>query len=320
MKDLKLKFVSLFLLLAVSGISQNTSSDFYTVEFIKTGTVGIEYRDFGGSESPIIFIQDHHNYFEMADEKEDYLSFLSSFPGHRVIAPVRRGWGKTEDPGSGYDVPTQAKDLLALMDALNIEKAFLAGRTAATQDITWIAENHPERLLGIVYIGLPMVPLQTDDSEVSEFTEMMDWRACDLGNRASELTKPRHRYTPDFFTNSQKSIAVPTLMFYSRNWDTESYMARILKNLKRYANAEWCGNETLKNYIDSILKNPEFYNKLLEKVRDVDPSAITKVAMKRAFVNLKIVEEEDFEGTEQISDLYQNIYVPHMEAFFKNLN
>ncbi len=48
--------------------------------------------------------------------------------GYRVLAPDLRGFGSTEAPGSGYDGPTFARDQVALLDALGIEKT-LRSRT-----------------------------------------------------------------------------------------------------------------------------------------------------------------------------------------------
>src|SRR5215213_8511844 len=45
----------------------------------------------------------------------------------RVIAPDLRGFGWSEAPGEGYDGDTFARDQIALLDALGIEKASFIG-------------------------------------------------------------------------------------------------------------------------------------------------------------------------------------------------
>jgi pimeloyl-ACP methyl ester carboxylesterase len=71
---------------------------------------------------------------------------------------ARRGYGQSDDVGWGYDVATQAEDILGFMDALRIERAVLVGRHPTTQDMTWIAEHHPERLAGLVSLHHALWP------------------------------------------------------------------------------------------------------------------------------------------------------------------
>jgi pimeloyl-ACP methyl ester carboxylesterase len=47
--------------------------------------------------------------------------------GHRVVAYDRRGFGRSEQPGSGYDYDTFADDLFSVMGALGLENATLVG-------------------------------------------------------------------------------------------------------------------------------------------------------------------------------------------------
>jgi pimeloyl-ACP methyl ester carboxylesterase len=46
---------------------------------------------------------------------------------HRLICPDLRGFGASDAPAGGYDAETFAADALALMDALELERAFLVG-------------------------------------------------------------------------------------------------------------------------------------------------------------------------------------------------
>ena len=47
--------------------------------------------------------------------------------GYRVIAHDRRGHGRSSQPWTGNEMDTYADDLAALLDALNVKKATLAG-------------------------------------------------------------------------------------------------------------------------------------------------------------------------------------------------
>src|SRR3954454_21961528 len=46
---------------------------------------------------------------------------------HRVIARDRRGWGWSSVPGSGYEKEQLATDLLALLDAIGLQRVGVAG-------------------------------------------------------------------------------------------------------------------------------------------------------------------------------------------------
>ena len=70
--------------------------------------VAIEYFRFGSSGTPIVVIQDHHDYFHDDSGRSaprcsapGSRSWRASGRGHSVIAPVRRGWGESDDPGWG---------------------------------------------------------------------------------------------------------------------------------------------------------------------------------------------------------------------------
>jgi hypothetical protein len=113
--------------------------------FADIGGLQIEYFQFGDTGTPIILIQDHHDYFHEVygpdefDELRVWIGFLEELGrNHRVVAPVRRGWGESDDPGYGYDVATMPEDILGVMDRLGIAEAVLLGRTLATQEMTWI--------------------------------------------------------------------------------------------------------------------------------------------------------------------------------------
>jgi hypothetical protein len=84
--------------------------------FADIGGLQIEYFQFGDTGTPIILIQDHHDYFHEVygpdefDELQEWIDFLNELGrNHRVVAPVRRGWGESDDPGYGYDVATRPK-------------------------------------------------------------------------------------------------------------------------------------------------------------------------------------------------------------------
>lgn len=74
-------------------------------------------------------------------------------PDFRVLLYDLRGHGRSDLPFSGYDLATQAGDLLGLMDHVGIEKAHLVGDAAGGGVAVEIALNHPDRLLSLTLVG-----------------------------------------------------------------------------------------------------------------------------------------------------------------------
>jgi pimeloyl-ACP methyl ester carboxylesterase len=71
-------------------------------------------------------------------------------PRHRAIAFNHRGVGASTGAGATYDIPLLARDTLALLDALGIERAALVGFANGTSVAVRIAETDPARVSALV--------------------------------------------------------------------------------------------------------------------------------------------------------------------------
>lgn len=69
---------------------------------------------------------------------------------YRAIAVDLRGYGDSDKPGHGYDVPQFAEDLRGLFDRLNIRSAVLLGVSMGGFVAQRFALDRPERLAGLV--------------------------------------------------------------------------------------------------------------------------------------------------------------------------
>jgi pimeloyl-ACP methyl ester carboxylesterase len=115
------------------------------------GVLEIAYHDSGPSEGPPVFLMhgfpyDIHAYAEVAP--------ILAAAGCRVIVPYLRGYGPTRflsdaTPRSGEQAALGA-DLLALMDALQIKRALLAGYDWGGRAACVVAALWPERCAGLV--------------------------------------------------------------------------------------------------------------------------------------------------------------------------
>ena len=68
----------------------------------------------------------------------------------RVLAVTRRGYGQSDKPtpsaSKRYDPATLVADLIALFDALGIDRALLAGHSIAGNELTLFAGRYPQRV------------------------------------------------------------------------------------------------------------------------------------------------------------------------------
>jgi pimeloyl-ACP methyl ester carboxylesterase len=155
------KFAQVSPAFAQCGSPKNSTSNksngntvFSSLKQIDAGVLNIGYAEDGAATSPVVILlhgwpYDIHSFVEVAP--------LLLAAGYRVIVPYLRGYGTTrflssETFRSGQPSAV-ATDLIALMDALKIEKAVLAGFDwgARTGDI--IAALWPDRCKALVSVS-----------------------------------------------------------------------------------------------------------------------------------------------------------------------
>lgn len=121
------------------------------VKEIQAGVLNVAYVDIGPADGPVAillhgFPYDVHAYDEVAE--------VLAAAGCRCIIPYLRGYGGTrftspDTPRSGEQAALGA-DLLALLDALQIPKAVLAGYDWGGRAACVVAALWPERVTGLV--------------------------------------------------------------------------------------------------------------------------------------------------------------------------
>jgi len=129
----------------------NTS--FPTLKQIDAGPLNVAYVEAGPAGGPPVILLHGWPY--------DIYSFVDVTPllataGYRVIVPYLRGYGPTRFLSTGTMRNGQpsalAVDLVALMDALKIEKAILAGFDWGARTADIVAALWPERCKGLVSV------------------------------------------------------------------------------------------------------------------------------------------------------------------------
>jgi pimeloyl-ACP methyl ester carboxylesterase len=128
-------------------------SSFGSLKQIKAGVLNIGYTEAGPADGPAVILlhgwpYDIHSYVDVVP--------LLAAEGYRVIVPYLRGHGTTRFLSSRTPRNAQqsvvALDIIALMDALKIEKAVLAGYDWGSRTADIIAALWPERCTALVSV------------------------------------------------------------------------------------------------------------------------------------------------------------------------
>jgi pimeloyl-ACP methyl ester carboxylesterase len=113
------------------------------------GRLRLNYVHGGPNDGPAVIML--HGY---SDSSFSFSRVLPLMPAHlRVIAVDQRGHGNSDRPAHGYSMDAFASDLLALMDALRIDRATLVGHSMGSFVARRAAEKAPRRISRLVLVG-----------------------------------------------------------------------------------------------------------------------------------------------------------------------
>ena len=135
-------------------IKAGTHTTFASLKQIDAGVLNVGYAEAGPADGPAVILlhgwpYDIHSYVDVAP--------LLASAGYRVIVPYLRGYGTTrflsgETVRNGQQSAV-AVDTIALMDALKIEKATLAGYDWGGRTADIVAALWPERCKALVSVS-----------------------------------------------------------------------------------------------------------------------------------------------------------------------
>ena len=136
------------------AIEPGTNTSFGSLKQIDAGLLNVGYAEAGPANGPAVILlhgwpYDIHSFGDVAP--------LLASKGYRVIVPYLRGYGTTrflssETFRNGHQSAI-AVDIIALMDALKIKKAILAGFDWGARTANIMAALWPERCKALVSVS-----------------------------------------------------------------------------------------------------------------------------------------------------------------------
>jgi pimeloyl-ACP methyl ester carboxylesterase len=152
-------------------------STFAETRQIDAGVLNVGYVETGPSDGPIVLLlhgwpYDIHAYADVTP--------LLSKAGYRSIVPYLRGFGSTrfisgETPRNGEQAAL-ALDVIALMDALDIENAVVAGFDWGARTAAIVAALWPERCKALVSVsGYPIRSQEANRKPLPPSAELAWW-------------------------------------------------------------------------------------------------------------------------------------------------
>jgi pimeloyl-ACP methyl ester carboxylesterase len=183
---------------APSGLPGNSGKSFAHIKQVKAGLLDVGYAELGPAHGPVVIClhgwpYDIHSYVDVAP--------LLAAEGYRVIVPYLRGYGTTRFLSAGTARNAQqsafALDIIALMDALRIKKAVLAGFDWGSRTADCIAALWPHRVKALVSVsGYLITNLEAQKTPLPPKSEYAWWYqyyfATERGELAMNIQQDRH--------------------------------------------------------------------------------------------------------------------------------
>ncbi len=109
--------------------------------------VTLEVIDWGGTGRPLILLAGLGNTAHIFDK---FALKLTS--NYHVYGITRRGFGISSAPESGYSADRLGDDVLAVIDALKLDRPVLVGHSIADEELSSVGSRHPEKVSGLIYL------------------------------------------------------------------------------------------------------------------------------------------------------------------------
>jgi len=190
----------------VAPTKRGSHTSFGPIKQIDAGLLNVGYAEVGPSDGPAVILlhgwpYDIHSYVDVAP--------LLASAGYRAIVPYLRGYGTTRflssDTFRNAQQSAIALDIIALMDALKIKKAIVAGFDWGSRTAAILAALWPERCKALVAVsGYLITNLKANLQPLPPAAELGWWYQYYFSTERGALgyTKYRHDYNRLIWKNA----------------------------------------------------------------------------------------------------------------------
>jgi non-heme chloroperoxidase len=189
--------------------------------FIQTEpNVSLFYRDWGAG-APVLFCAA----WALSSVAWQYQMLSVVDAGHRAVAYDRRGHGRSDDPGRGYDYDTLSADLAAVIESLDLRDLTLVAHSMASGEVVRYLSRYGEDRVDRVMLVAPTTPflLKTKDNPVGVDGEF-------FAQRREEWRQDFARWIMDnegpYFGDGLPGCSVSSLL---RDWTKADMLAASLQ-------------------------------------------------------------------------------------------
>jgi non-heme chloroperoxidase len=150
MRYLKIYLINIVAILFLFSCNPSSKKNqaTYQSKFVSGSTNNkIEILDFGGTGKSILFLTG------LGNSAHVFVDFAPKFcDKFHVYAMTRRGYGASEQTANGYRIDTLARDILAVINALHLDKVILIGHSIAGDEISKFASSYPDKVEKVIYL------------------------------------------------------------------------------------------------------------------------------------------------------------------------
>ena len=212
----------------------------HTVQFVTVDKdVRLEVLDWGGSGRPVVLLAGGGNTAHVFDEFAPKLT-----ANYHVYGVTRRGFGASSFSASEKGVDRLRDDVLAVIDALDLNRPVLVGHSIAGAELSSVGTSRSDRVAGLVYLeaGYPYAfdngkgptmkefqeirgpqPPTPGDRDLASFSALQKWDAQVYGFRIPEA---EFRQTWDSTSDGRPRRA--------RDFPGSQTFTTIMMGMKRY--------------------------------------------------------------------------------------
>jgi pimeloyl-ACP methyl ester carboxylesterase len=207
------------------AVRPDAHTSFAALKQIEAGVLNVGYAEAGPADGPVVILLHGWPY--------DIYAFVDVFPvlasaGFRVIAPWLRGYGTThflsaDTPRNGQQ-GALATDVIALMDALKIDKAVVAGFDWGARTADIVAAVWPQRVKALVSVSGYLIGSQEANRKPLPPSAELQWwyqYRREFSKLIWQLASPKWNFDDATFERSAASFDNPdhvAIVIHNYRW------------------------------------------------------------------------------------------------------